>query len=430
MGSLLFAIREVLLPFFLAAFLAYLIAPAVDWLSARDFSGRKLPRWGAVITLYLGVLVLVWASAVFVVPQLYGELERLLSSSAEAVTALDEAQLEKTAKRLDRYAERFSLPIRVVADGSEAEPEPDAEPEVEPEEEEVPPRPLGAPFPTSESATTEKKKEKEEEVVPPPEELVWTVDLSHEVRSLGRTTVDGLQQQTGAIVVRLRDLVGGALGFVFSFFLVLMITAFLTSDTDRIKQFFFSIVPTEDRQRFDDFLGRVDRGLSGVVRGQLTICLVNGVLTLIGLLLFEVKFAFLLATVAAVFSLIPIFGSIASTIPIVIVAAATSGLGIAVVMVAWIVGIHLLEANLLNPKIMGDAAKIHPVIVVLALIAGEHFYGIVGALFAVPLASVGVTLYRSVHARLVGLEAEVHKAAQKPAGGRPPQAKHFREPLG
>ena len=62
-------------------------------------------------------------------------------------------------------------------------------------------------------------------------------------------------------------------------------------------------------------------------------------------------------------------------------------------MLAWIIGIHLVEANFLNPKIMGDAAKIHPVLVVFALIAGEHSYGLVGALFAVPVASIIQTIF-------------------------------------
>ena len=54
----------------------------------------------------------------------------------------------------------------------------------------------------------------------------------------------------------------------------------------------------------------------------------------------------------------------------------------------WIVGIHQVEANLLNPKIIGVAAKIHPVLVVLALIIGEHFFGLWGALLAVPVLSL------------------------------------------
>ena len=56
-------------------------------------------------------------------------------------------------------------------------------------------------------------------------------------------------------------------------------------------------------------------------------------------------------------------------------------------------GFTCVEANFLNPKIMGNAAKIHPVLVVFALIAGEHSYGLVGALFAVPVASIIQTIF-------------------------------------
>jgi predicted PurR-regulated permease PerM len=57
-------------------------------------------------------------------------------------------------------------------------------------------------------------------------------------------------------------------------------------------------------------------------------------------------------------------------------------------MLAWIIGIHLLEANLLNPKIIGTAAKMHPVVVVFALMVGEETGGLIGALLAVPIASM------------------------------------------
>jgi len=140
-----------------------------------------------------------------------------------------------------------------------------------------------------------------------------------------------------------------------------------------------------------------DRGLSGVIRGQLVICLVNGVLTFVGLLIFDVKYALLLSVVAGVMSLIPIFGSILSTIPIVALALVSTDHGVdvfkGVAAFLWILGIHFVEANFLNPHILGNAAKMHPVLVVFALIAGEHTFGLVGALFAVPVASVIQTLF-------------------------------------
>jgi len=128
------------------------------------------------------------------------------------------------------------------------------------------------------------------------------------------------------------------------------------------------------------------------VRGQVTICLINGLLTFIRLMIFGVKFAFLLATVATLLSLIPIFGSIISSVPIVAIALSQSWrTGLAAL--AWIVGIHALEAYFLNPKIMGSAARIHPIVVAFALIAGEHTFGLIGALFAVPVAAFAVGVF-------------------------------------
>ena len=62
-------------------------------------------------------------------------------------------------------------------------------------------------------------------------------------------------------------------------------------------------------------------------------------------------------------------------------------------VLVWIVGIHQLEANVLNPKIMGDAAKIHPVLVIFSLLVGEHFFQAIGALLAVPTMSLAQSVF-------------------------------------
>jgi predicted PurR-regulated permease PerM len=105
-----------------------------------------------------------------------------------------------------------------------------------------------------------------------------------------------------------------------------------------------------------------------------------------------------LAIVATIFSIVPIFGAIMSSIPAVVVAL-TQSLGSAVFVLAWIIGIHQIEANFLNPKIMGDAAKLHPVLVIFSLLAGEHHFGVAGALFAVPCMSILQSIF--LHFRFV-----------------------------
>jgi predicted PurR-regulated permease PerM len=105
-----------------------------------------------------------------------------------------------------------------------------------------------------------------------------------------------------------------------------------------------------------------------------------------------------LALFATVLSLIPIFGVIASSVPAVAVAL-TQNMGTAFFVLAWIIVIHQIEANFLNPKIMGDAAKIHPVLVIFALVVGEHLFQAKGALLAVPVMSIAQSLFLHFRAR-------------------------------
>lgn len=375
--AILVVVREVLLPFLLAFAFAYVIAPPVRWLSGRRIAGRQIPRWVAVIALYLAFFILLVGSGRIFIPQLYKELTRLGGEASIAFNQLSDDAIAEKADELEGFVQRNALPIHIVTA----------------EDEDMPLRqdtigPSLAPTPSSSSPA------------------IFNVDVVAAVQDLIRNAKRVATERALSAVGQLQVFIGGAVRFVFSTFLVLMLTAFIVADVERMAAFVFTITPLRDRERLSELMGRIDRGLSGVVRGQLTICLINGVLTLIGLLLLKVKFAFLLASIAAVFSLIPIFGSILSTIPIVIVAV-SSGASTAVLAVLWIVGIHALEANLLNPKIMGDAAKIHPILVILALVIGEHFYGLAGALFAVPLMSVMVTIWQAVRSRAMALDADI-----------------------
>jgi predicted PurR-regulated permease PerM len=209
--------------------------------------------------------------------------------------------------------------------------------------------------------------------------------------------VQGLESQAGDLLRFGQAIIAGIATVVMTLFLVLMVAAFILIDLDKLHGFARGVIPRRYRDDYDVIVAGIDRGLSGVIRGQLIICLVNGVLTGIGLMIFDIKYTLLLSLIAGVMSLIPIFGSILSTIPIVALALVSAPDGVdlwkGIAILLWILGIHFLEANFLNPKILGTAAKMHPVLVIFALIAGEHTFGLVGALFAVPVASIIQTLF-------------------------------------
>jgi predicted PurR-regulated permease PerM len=201
-----------------------------------------------------------------------------------------------------------------------------------------------------------------------------------------------VQRNTMEVIRLGRSIIATVSRAIFVFFMTLMLGAYVMITRERIIGFFRSLVFPDARRSFDMLLARVDRGLSGVVRGQLLICLVNGVLSAIGFWLFDLKYWPILAIVASVMSIVPIFGSILSSIPIVAIAL-TQSLGTALEVLLWIVGIHQIEANFLNPKIIGDQAHIHPVLVIFSLLVGEHFFGVTGALLAVPVLSIAQSFF-------------------------------------
>jgi predicted PurR-regulated permease PerM len=226
--------------------------------------------------------------------------------------------------------------------------------------------------------------------------------LEDKLRAFVKKTLIGLQDKLNDVVRLGQSLIVGFIRGIFLFFFTLMIGAFILIDLEKVHGFLRSLFPANVRDDYDVIIAGIDRGLSGVIRGQLVICVINSLFTYVGLLTFGVKYKLILAVVAGLMSLIPIFGSILSSVPIVIVALVSGDEGIdifrGVAMTLWIIGIHFIEANVLNPKIIGTAAKIHPVLVIFSLFLGEHAFGLVGALLAVPVLSaisvVFMYLYR------------------------------------
>lgn len=230
--------------------------------------------------------------------------------------------------------------------------------------------------------------------------------------------VAGLETARRWVQAELAGLLGWVTGLahgVFDFFMVLMLTAFFLIFFPTIRDYMRDLVAPPYREDYGAVLKRIDTRLSGAIRGQVLICLVNAILTFPGLWFIGAhtdatnlaSYSVLLSLLAGVLSMIPIFGVILSTVPMVVLALAQGSLGGALAVVAWICVIHAIEAYILNPNILGHSASMNPIIVVFALLAGKHVGGMLGALLAVPVASVVVSLF-GYYRRLV---AEGHGEA-------------------
>ncbi|AWV90534.1 AI-2E family transporter [Bradymonas sediminis] len=238
------------------------------------------------------------------------------------------------------------------------------------------------------------------------------IDLEARVNQMIEGIVSTSQERITAVISYAHILAVGIIQILVTIILTFMVAAFMSIDLPRFNGFFRDMLPGEYRPGYDDLMRRIDRGLSGVVRGQLIICLINGVLTYIGLALIGVKFSVMLSLLAGVLTLIPVFGTVISTIPIMLVGLMT-GFWTSFLAFAWIMFIHFVEANILNPQIIGNSAHIHPVIVIFALLAGESAFGLVGALLAVPVTSILLEIFQFIRDRLT---AEEMAAAQEASG--------------
>jgi predicted PurR-regulated permease PerM len=332
----LLSFHAVLLPFGIAVLVAFVIEPIVRRATSVSLARRSPPRLLVIISLYLVSGFVLYELLSVTLPQLGHELARLAAESKDLIRDL-EHRFAVLLDNFDAFAQENQIPIE-------------------------------------------------------------RAQVQAFVRGNLESIAEQIRTNAGHVFTLGQTMVASVFRTVFGVFLVLMLTAFMSLDRPRIAGFARSMVAAEHQKGFDEIVGGIADSLGGVVRGQLLICLTNGILTFIGLVTLEVKFPFVLALVAMTFSLVPIFGSILSTVPIVAIALAESPPK-AVFVLLWIIGIHLIEANLLNPKIMGDASKIHPLIVVFVLMVGERTAGLIGALFAVPIASVVVTMFKFLHRR-------------------------------
>ncbi len=141
------------------------------------------------------------------------------------------------------------------------------------------------------------------------------------------------------------------------------------------------------------------------MRGQLILALLVGIAATVALLVLGVPYALFLGVFAGVVELVPILGPVLGAVPAVLVALFQPFPLVLWVILAFVL-IQQTESNLLVPRISGHAVGLHPLAAMLALLVGLEVGGIVGALFAVPLAGViWVFTSAAMRARRVGPSA-------------------------
>ncbi len=175
--------------------------------------------------------------------------------------------------------------------------------------------------------------------------------------------------------------------FVLDTIIVAVLSIYLLLDGERITGWLRTNMPAMLQPRVRFLLDTFQRIVGGYIRGQFFLSFLIGVLVGVGMFIFRVPYAVLLGVLAFIFSFVPVLGTFISG-AICVLLALTQGWIIAIIVLAYFVGVHIFEGDLVGPRIVGKAIGLHPIVSLTALIAGSELFGIWGALFASPVAGI------------------------------------------
>ena len=175
-------------------------------------------------------------------------------------------------------------------------------------------------------------------------------------------------------------------GGVTSFVLIVVFSFYFSVQETGVDDFLRVITPIKEQNYVLHLWKRSQDKIGKWMQGQLILAVIVGVLVYLGLTILGVPYALLLAVLAAVFEIIPVFGPILSAIPAIAVGLVHGGPTEAFLIIGLYVVVQQFEAHLIYPVVVKKVVGVPPLLVILALIVGYKLAGFLGILLSVPIA--------------------------------------------
>ena len=195
----------------------------------------------------------------------------------------------------------------------------------------------------------------------------------------------------------------GVFGTIFNLLLMVLISIYLLLEREKITHAMLHTIPETVRDQSLELFYAVERSLVKYLRGQLLLCAIMGVLGW-AIMFFTVgEYALAVGAWVAATELIPVLGAFLGAIPAVAIAlfVPQGGFFQALLVAGLFLIAQQLEGNLLVPRIQGGSVGVHPLIVLFATLAGTALYGILGAIFAVPVVAILAATIRYLQGTLL-----------------------------
>lgn len=181
-------------------------------------------------------------------------------------------------------------------------------------------------------------------------------------------------------------------GRILDFFVAIIVSVYLLLERKSILEFIKklgrAILNKRAYRNFGKYFNRTNNIFFNFLAGQLIDGLIIGIITSIAMLILGVKYAVSLGFMIGIFNLIPYFGAIIAVIIAAIITLLTGGLWKTIIMVIVLIILQQVDANIINPKILGNKLKISPLLVIFAVSVGGAYFGIWGMFLSVPIIAV------------------------------------------
>ena len=179
---------------------------------------------------------------------------------------------------------------------------------------------------------------------------------------------------------------------IFDVFVSIIVSVYIllqrTTIINALRRFVRAIFKKETYETIDKYFTKANQVFFTFISSQLLDAVIVGILTTIAMMILKVKYAPLIGFTIGLFNMIPYIGAIVAVSIGILVTFITGGFGKAIAMAIVVIILQQIDANIINPKIIGSSLEISPLLVIFSITVGGAYFGILGMFLAVPIAVV------------------------------------------
>ena len=184
----------------------------------------------------------------------------------------------------------------------------------------------------------------------------------------------------------------GVTNFIFNLFVTIIVSIYLLYERTQILQFMRKltgvIFKNKTYKKLGSYFRKTNEIFFNFVSSQIIDGIVVGILISIALSIMNVKYGILLGFMIGLFNIIPYFGAIIASFIAILITVLTGGFGQAIAMAIVVIIIQQIDANIINPKIVGSSLKLSPILIIFAVTIGGAYFGVLGMFLAVPVIAI------------------------------------------